>query len=212
MKFGDFLKMDPEEIKVRKRSARPTVAHQDKTKFDKKKDRKGMRSSLRKGVHEAQTLTNVRLTDHQKSVLANIIGRDNQNTTLVDLVSGVKNAHKNNLATAVKTLEEIGLIQLSGKELTVTDTGIEVLNDEGMVDESGMLNDEGQKFQFMYTDGEEGKTQADVDQEMGMGGPDTGMGGMDNMGMGEPPLDFGFPESAKFSLRDALEFISEHKL
>jgi hypothetical protein len=208
MRFGEFIKMKPEEIKVRKRGGRATMAHQDKTKFDKKKDRKGLRSNLRKGIHEAQTLTNVRLTNHQKSVLANILARPDQPTTLVDLVSGVEEVHQRNLATAVTTLEQIGLIELSGKELSVTDTGLEVMNDEGMVDESGMLNDEGQKFQFMYTDGEEGKTQQDVNQEMGIDQPDMGMGG----DMGEPPLDLGFPESAKFSLRDALDFISEYKL
>jgi len=213
MKFGDFIKMTPEEIKVRKRSTRPTLTHQDKTKFDKRKDRKNVRSGLRRGVHENQILTNVRLTDHQKSVLANIVARDNQNTTLVDLVSGTEDAHKQNLATAVKTLEQIGLIQLTGKELAVTDTGTRVMNDEGMVDETGQLNDEGRTYQFKYTSGEEGKTQQDVDAEMGvapdLGVPDMGEMGLDDssFGMEEP-----FGEHATFSLREALELLSKLRL
>ena len=211
-RFKDFLQLSAEDIKREAGKARkahnPLVrvatAHQDKTKFNKAKDRKGARQNIRKGFYEAHTLTNVRLTDHQKSVLANILSRNNENTTIVDLVSGVEEAHKNNIATAVKTLERIGVIQLNGKELTVTDSGMKVMKDEGLVDEMEALTPEGQEIQFKYTRGEEGKTQADVNQEMG-GMPD----------MGEPPADLGMPTEqpvmagATFSLRDALEFIAD---
>lgn len=213
-RFKEFLTLNAEDIKREAGKARkahsPLVraasVHQDKTKFNKAKDRKGARQKIRMGIHEEHTLTNVRLTDHQKSVLANIIARNNENTTIVDLVSGVEEVHKNNLATAVKTLERIGMIQLAGKELTVTDAGMKVMQDEGMVDEMGALSPEGQELQFKYTAGEEGKTQDDVNQEMGMGGmPDMGA---------EPPADLGMPgpqpmmASASFSLKDALKFIS----
>lgn len=219
-RFKDFLAMDAEQIKkeagnVRKAhgaNVRVAAVHKDRTKFDKAKDRKGARQNLRKGMYEAQTLTNVRLTDHQKSVLANIVARNNENTTLVDLVSNIEEVHKQNIATSVKTLEKIGLIQLTGKELTVTDSGMNVMKDEGMVDEMGGLTPEGQEYQFMYVAGEEGKTQDDVNQEMGgapVGGVPNDMGG--GMGM-EPPADLGAPEqpmmaSASFSLKDAMKYI-----
>ena len=215
-RFKDFLQLSAEDIKREAGKARkahnPLVrvaaVHQDKTKFNKAKDRKGARQNIRRGVYENRTLTNVRLTDHQKSVLANIISRNNENTTIVDLVSGVEESHKNNLATAVKTLEKIGMLQLNGKELSVTDSGMKVMKDEGLVDEMGALSPEGQEIQFKYTQGEEGKTQDDVNQEMGM--PNSG--GLPDMG--EPPADLGMPTEqpvmagATFSLRDALKFIS----
>jgi hypothetical protein len=219
-RFKDFLAMDAEQIKkeagkVRKAHSplvRAATAHKDKTKFDKAKDRKGAKQNIRRGMYEAQTLTNVRLTDHQKSVLANIVSRNNENTTIIDLVANVEEVHKQNLATAVKTLEKIGLIQLTGKELTVTDSGMNVMKDEGMVDDMGGLTPDGQEYQFKYVAGEEGKTQDDVNQEMG-GAP---VGGIPN-DMGEPPADLGMPEQpmmagAKFSLKDAMEFIAEYKL
>lgn len=221
MRFKDYFDLDPVQIRkeagrVRKANShlvRKTSAHEDKVGFNKKKDRKHFNQKLRSGVYENHTLTNVRLTDHQKSVLANILARDNQNTTLVDLVSGVEQIHKQNIASAVNTLEKIGLISLQGKELTITDSGMNVLNDENMVDDGGMLSPDGQKYQFMFTGGEEGKTQDDVNQEMGLSPTDNAtdpMNQMQDMNM-EPPADLGIPtpqmSSATFSLRDAMKFI-----
>ena len=92
MGFGDFLKLDKEQMKkdIKGRKAnsplvRSTSAHQDKTKFSKK-DRKGSKQTLRKGLHEDRTLTNVRLTDHQKSVLVNIIADLKRKFRILDWV------------------------------------------------------------------------------------------------------------------------------
>ncbi len=143
------------------------------------------------------------------------IARDNQNTTLVDLSATVEPVHAQNITSAAVTLEKIGLIALNGKEISVTDAGMNVLKDENMVDETGQLTPDGQEYQFMFTAGEEGKTQDDVNQEMGMPPmPNDPMGGQPPMGGQEPPMDLGMPNQpmmagATFSLRDALKFISE---
>jgi hypothetical protein len=196
-------------LKVRKGASsmvRTAAAHEDKSKFNPKKDRRSFKDQFRKGMFETQVLTNVRLTDHQKSVMANVIARGNQNTTLIDLTANVDDINKQNMSGAVNTLAKIGLMAIDpNKTVTVTDEGNNIMAQENLVDDGGQLTPDGQKYQFMFTRGEEGKDQQDVDQEMAQtdmsqGADALGMGGdaagaapaMDSMGGG------GFGES--FSL------------
>lgn len=202
MKAKDlWTQADTDKIKnamrVRKGSSsmvRTGSAHEDKSKFNPKKDRRSFKDSLRKGMYETQVLTNVRLTDHQKSVLATLISRGNQNTTLVDLTSNVDDINKQNMAGAVNTLAKVGLITVNpDKTLTTTEEGTNVMAQENLVDPSGQLTPDGQKYQFMFTRGEDGKDQDDVDQQMDMG---MGPGDADPLGMGGPPASDATAQSA----------------
>ena len=69
------------------------------------------------------------------------------------------------------------------------------MEEENLIGSSQQLTDDGQKYQFMFTNGEEGKTQTDTQSEIELtdmnqtsdqlGTEDNMSPGMDQLGMGE---------------------------
>lgn len=157
-----------DKVKARKNTShlvRHAVTHDDRTKWSKK-ERKRTKQSFKSGMYEASVLTNVRLTDHQKATLATLISRGGDKTTLVDLTANIDEQNRRNITTALQTMDRLGLVTVNpDKTLAVSDIGMQTMQEENLVDESGMLTPEGQEYQFMYVNGEEGKTQGQIDQE-----------------------------------------------
>lgn len=93
-----------------------------------------------KELNEAQTLTNVHLSDAQKLVMTKIKASANANVALE------QTRNNTNLATAQKVLIKLGLLQLDDSGISLTDKGIKVMSDENLTDESGDLTEEGHKY------------------------------------------------------------------
>src|SRR5688572_22366782 len=130
MKVKD-LNFDVEEIKgkIKARKATSSLvrhgsAHADKTKWSNK-DRHKSKDKLKRGMYEAHVLTNVRLTDHQKSTLATLVSRSGNKTTLVDLTANVDEQNRHNITTALQTMDRLGLVTVNpDKTLEISDVGM----------------------------------------------------------------------------------------
>ena len=93
-----------------------------------------------KNLTETKILTNVHLSDAQKLVMAKIKAAANAN------VAAEQARNSTNLAAAQKSLSKLGLVQVDDTGATLTDKGIKTMTDENLMDESGELTTEGQKY------------------------------------------------------------------
>jgi len=93
-----------------------------------------------KNLTETKILTNVHLSDAQKLVMAKIKASGNAN------VAAEQARNSPNLAAAQKSLAKLGLVQVDDTGATLTDKGIKTMTDENLMDESGELTAEGQKY------------------------------------------------------------------
>ena len=93
-----------------------------------------------KTLNEIKVLTNVHLSDSQKMVMTKIKVAANPN------VAGEQARNNTNMATAQKTLIKLGLVMADESGATLTDKGIKTLTDENLLDDSGELTPEGQKY------------------------------------------------------------------
>lgn len=126
----------------------------------------------------ARELGIIRLTDHQKKVLVRVMN------AATEVVAGTEAGRTTQLATARDMLTKLGLIDFDGKKASVTDKGNEVMQDEGLVDDSGTLTNDGNKFLSDEEDkegGEDTSLMQDVNQAAGP------MGGTPPSPMGTPP-------------------------
>jgi len=93
-----------------------------------------------KNLTETKILTNVHLSDAQKLVMAKIKAAANAN------VAAEQARNSTNLAAAQKSLSKLGLVQVDDTGATLTDKGIKTMTDENLMDESGELTTEGQRY------------------------------------------------------------------
>lgn len=82
----------------------------------------------------------IRLSDNQKRVLVRV------SQAPTGLLGATEAGRDDKLATSRDMLVKLGLLDYDGGEATVNDEGMEVMQDEGLVDESGELTEEGQKW------------------------------------------------------------------
>lgn len=93
-----------------------------------------------KNLSETKILTNVHLSDAQKLVMAKIKASANANVA----AEQVRNSP--NMASAQKTLSKLGLVAVDDTGATITDKGNKTMTDENLIDSSGALTPDGQKF------------------------------------------------------------------
>lgn len=118
----------------------------------------------------ANTLTSIRLSETQKTLMCQIIAAPTEELAYEASEDGT------NIMAARDQLEKLGLIDWEEGSASVTDNGMEVLKDEALVDDMGELTEEGSKYAY----GEEGNPQQqqtadDESDPLGMG--DMGMEG-----------------------------------
>lgn len=135
-------------------------------------------------MNEVRVLTNVRLSETQKIILARVVSADNPHVGYESINEG------RNLVASSKELAQLGLLQINQGEANITDKGNEVLINEGLIDETGELTEEGQKYAEMKGPSEKGKETeppepTDTEQPQGGMSQDLGMdmGGGDQMQM-----------------------------
>lgn len=95
-----------------------------------------------------KTLASIRLTDNQKRVLSKIVASPTPK------VAGEQISDDENLVAATNMLVKLGLVQVSpAGEASLTDQGNQIMQQEALVDETGQLTDDGNKFAFTDKDG-----------------------------------------------------------
>lgn len=87
------------------------------------------------------TLTNVTLTDQQKQLLVKII------TAATPHAAGKEVRNGQQAMEAAKTLIDLGIINYSNDEVTVTDAGKGYMRDENLIDDTEQLTQYGQQLQ-----------------------------------------------------------------
>ncbi|MGI0075883.1 MAG: hypothetical protein ACREAU_00575 [Nitrosopumilaceae archaeon] len=86
-------------------------------------------------------LTNIHLTQHQKQALATIFAASSATLAYEHISNGVSN-----LMAATKILDDLNLVIISDDDkITVTEEGKSTMRDEGLLDDTDALTDEGQK-------------------------------------------------------------------
>jgi hypothetical protein len=111
-------------------------------------------------IFEKRVLTNVRLTQHQMTVLAMILASPEGVAPDEDISKGP------NLTTARKMLTKLGLITHDGdNKYSVSETGQKVAKDENLIDDTGQLTELGNEK--AYADDSKGKSVG-----AGPGGPE----------------------------------------
>ena len=93
-----------------------------------------------KTLNEVRILPNIHLSDSQKVVLAKIKAAATETVAHEQITNGV------NLVQASKTLNKLGLINMTANSVTITDKGMQNMNDENLTDQSGELSDDGKKY------------------------------------------------------------------
>lgn len=208
MKFDkDAFDIPKEELikrvksKVRKGSnamVRKTITHQDKTKYNRSRERNSMQK-VKFNIHEQQILTNSRLNNHQKSVLAILIGKQDGKSTVGDVTAHVDQANKQNITMAIENLQKLGLLNIDqNKTLKVSDKGHQQMVEENLIDDSGMLTPDGQKFETMFSNKEEDSDTQDIGGAPIGGVPAPGTPGINDQPSAEgglPPLGSDTPMS-----------------
>lgn len=91
-------------------------------------------------ITEAQTITNIHLSDTQKVVLTKIIASATPTTAHEAISDG------RNLVEARNLLAKLGLIQFDQGTAAVTPEGEEVMRDENLIDEMGQLTPDGEQY------------------------------------------------------------------
>lgn len=148
-----------------------------------------------------QLLRSIRLTDNMKKVMTKIIAAPTPEVAAMEISRG------QNLVAARDILARLGMIDYDDHDNTasVTDTGLETLKHENLVDDSGQLTPDGQQIAGDNTRPGNIDMQAPVGkaQDMGpLGGqPEGPLGGAPEQPPGEQPLKH---ESEDFSLLQIL--------
>lgn len=93
-----------------------------------------------KQISEVQILPTVHLSDSQKIVMTKIIASPTEQVALEEINNG------RNLVAATKELEDLKLIDVSPTSVKVTDTGLDVMKDENLIDDTGELTSVGQQY------------------------------------------------------------------
>lgn len=141
-------------------------------------------------LQEVNTLTSIRLSETQKTVMCRIIAAPTEELAYEQVSDGT------NIVAARDQLTDLGLITWSEGTAANTESGMQVLKDEALVDETGELTETGNGY--AYGDGTENSNpQPTPDTEPA--GPEAGgdvqRDGMpqDNSGGGEqdPMADLG---------------------
>lgn len=88
------------------------------------------------------TLSNIELTDNQKTVLAKAVLAG-----ALDEPARVK-LHTEQLVTARDVLDELGIIEYSYEDntISITDDSVDLMKMEGIIDDSNQLTQEGQQL------------------------------------------------------------------
>ena len=133
-------------------------------------------------IHEAQTLTTIRLSDVQKMVMTKIIGSATPETAHEEISDG------RNLVAARNILGKLGLIEFTEGTADVTDEGKKVMKDENLIDDSEELTSDGQ----VYSQAKDLRDLEDKDRE-GTAPPE---GGAPEDEFGGDELDLGGEEGA----------------
>lgn len=108
-------------------------------------------------IKEKRVLTTLELTDMQKQVLGKIMIAPTPSVAAQNIAKDQK------MITARDILSHLGLIEVSDENgASVTDKGKQVMTDQGLMDQSGGLTDEGNKF--AYGDSGKPSSQAPVPQ------------------------------------------------
>lgn len=143
-------------------------------------------------------LNSVRLTDNQKRVIAKIVAAPTPKVAAEEISNGV------NLIQARDTLVDLKLITQSLEDTAeLTDTGTKVAQDENIIDVSGQLTPDGEKF--AYSDEFGGNDSDNTAQEAPAGGETGDMGGMGDMGSvppatGQEPLMMSYAEPTRMPI------------
>lgn len=93
-------------------------------------------------LSEKRILTNIRLTTHQKMVLAKIINAQ------TDHIAGEEVSNGRKIVAARNVLMKLGLVNFNNGRASLTNKGMQAARDEGLIDETGNLTDEGKKYAF----------------------------------------------------------------
>lgn len=96
-----------------------------------------------------QVVQGVRLTDNQKRVLCKIVASPSP-AVAADEVSG-----NQNMAGSVAELSKLGLVTQNGSNVQLTNAGQQVMKDYALVDQSGQLSPDGQKYASSDEQGQE---------------------------------------------------------
>lgn len=117
---------------------------------------------MKKLITEKRILTNVHLTQHQKQALATIFSASSASLAYEHISGGAPN-----LMAAAKILDKLGMVIIHGDdEITVTEAGKSIMRDEGLLDDTDTLTDDGQKA--MDTDNEKGGPEMTTEQPPAM--------------------------------------------
>jgi hypothetical protein len=127
-------------------------------------------------INEVRVLTNVRLSETQKIVMTRIVAADNPHVAYEGVNEG------RNLVSSAKELVQIGLIELFQGQANITDKGNQVLQNEGLTDESGELTEQGDQYASQKGPSEKGKD-AEPPEPTETGAPQEPAAGQEDMGM-----------------------------
>jgi len=94
-------------------------------------------------LDEARTLGNVLLSEAQKFILTKLLLPDSTPLLGYQNISVGKNIVANR-----DILVKLGMLTLGDNEAAITDSGIEALRNEGLVDETGQLTDLGERYAY----------------------------------------------------------------
>ena len=139
-------------------------------------------------------LTTIHLTDNQKQVLAQITA------AATPTLAHERASAGRNIIGARDILVDLKLIELTTNSALVTDIGKKVMQDENLIDDTGELTNDGNKFANMGSDQEQPSQQPSTDapmdpsqgeDQMGGDAEPGGLGGSEQPSgnSGEPSLD-----------------------
>lgn len=156
-------------------------------------------------LNEKQVLRNIRLSDIQKEVLAKTIAAPNEDVAGDEILDGGRN-----YVGAKNILVRLGLMTFHDNEATITQTGHEVMKRANLIDETGQLTDEGQKYAYSDDDDQDEwdqqqQGQQQQDQQGQMGGAEQG-GGVDQGPLAGTGPSFGESFSLIRSVHEHLQF------
>lgn len=106
-----------------------------------------------KNIQEVRVLTTLRLSETQKIVMSRVINAPNEYIAYENVNEGP------NMVAALKELVHLGMMEAGDGTLTMTDSGMSVLQNENIVDESGQLTQDGMKYAEMKGPSEKGGDQ-----------------------------------------------------
>lgn len=127
--------------------------------------------SFKQFIEETEILQTFTPTDHQKIVMLKVLMAETPRLA-ADVTVG-----NSEMTEAERILKDIGILQDFEDGIQLTDSGMQVLRDLYLIDESDQPTEEANELLQQYEGGEEPESQDD----MGMAPPqDDMMGGMEN--------------------------------